>query len=170
MVLPHLQYCLLNWGNFRGDSNSKLGVGLLSLQKSLVRIIEASTNRISHTDPLFAKLAILKIDDLYTQSVRMFSYKLSRNLIPSGLSSLFNKVNHTHGTRGASSNLCVGRFSDRSIRTIAPKCWNSLSSALKKSPSIASFREGSKRGLLAPYALFVCNVRGCPSCMGSAGR
>ena len=83
MVLPHLQYCLLNWGNFKGDSNGKLRMSLLSLQKSLVRIIAASTSRISHTDPLFAKLAILKIEDLYTQSVRMFSYKLTRNLLPS---------------------------------------------------------------------------------------
>ena len=170
MVLPHLQYCLLNWGNFKGDSNSKLKICLLSLQKSLVRIIAASTSRISHTDPLFAKLAILKIEDLYTQSVRMFSYKLSRNLIPSGVAMLFNRVNHTHRTRGAISNLCVGRFSDKSMRTIAPKCWNSLPSALKESPSIASFREGSKRGLLAPYGTFVCGVHGCRSCFGSAGR
>ena len=170
MVLPHLQYCLLNWGNFKGDSNGKLRMSLLSLQKSLVRIIAASTSRISHTDPLFAKLAILKIEDLYTQSVRMFSYKLSRNLIPSGVALLFNRVNHAHRTRGAISNLCVGRFSDKSMRTIAPKCWNSLPSALKESPSIASFREGSKRSLLAPYGLFVCGVHGCRSCFGSTGR
>ena len=48
MVLPHLQYCLLNWGNFKGDGNMGLRGGLVSLQKSLVRIIAASTNPISH--------------------------------------------------------------------------------------------------------------------------
>ena len=31
MVLPHLQYCLINWGNFRGDGNLRLGKELLTL-------------------------------------------------------------------------------------------------------------------------------------------
>ena len=39
MVLPHLQYCLLNWGNFGGDANLKFRNEILTLQKSLVRII-----------------------------------------------------------------------------------------------------------------------------------
>ena len=39
----------------------------------------------------------------------------------------------------------------RSIRSIAPKCWNSLSSSLKDSVSIAAFKEKSKLDLLAPY-------------------
>ena len=128
----------------------------------------ASRNPISHTDPLFAKLAILKIEDLYTQQVRLFSFKLSRGLLPSGVSSLFDKVRHSHGTRGASSNLFVGRNDTRSIKTIAPRCWNALPASLKGSPSVASFRVMSKRGGLAPYAPFVCRVRGCASCEGYA--
>ena len=168
MVLPHLQYCLLNWGNFKGDCNTGLRARLVSLQKSLVRIISASTNPLSHADPLFAKLAILKMDDLYTQQVRMFSYKLSRGLLPSGVSSLFEKIGHSHRTRGASSNIFVGRYDSRSIKTIAPRCWNALPASLKGSPSVASFKEMSKRGLLAPYASFVCRVRGCASCEGYA--
>ena len=71
MVLPHLQYCLLNWGNFKGDRNLGLRDRLLTLQKSLVRII-CSAGRISHADPLFAELATLKIDDLFVQSIRIF--------------------------------------------------------------------------------------------------
>ena len=168
MVLPHLQYCLLNWGNFKGDCNTGLRGRLLSLQKSLVRIITASRNPISHADPLFAKLAVLKIDDLFAQRVRVFSFKLDRNLLPCGVSSIFDKASHTHGTRGASSNLFVGRSDDRSMRSIAPKCWNSLVPGLKKSPSISSFKDSSKRGLLAPYSLFSCDLLGCPSCVGVA--
>ena len=164
MVLPHIQYCLLNWGNFKGDGNIGLRGGLMSLQKSLVRIIEASNNPISHTDPLFAKLAILKIDDLFAHQVRIFSYKLSRNMLPSGVSSLFDRVEHKYGTRGASSNLYVARSDIRSIRNIAPKYWNSLPSKLKVSPSLGSFKDASKRSLLAPYAAFSCGMRGCPSC------
>ena len=72
MVLPHLQYCLINWGNFKGDRNLGLRDRILALQKRLVRII-CGTHRISHADPLFAQLGALKIDDLYAQSVRIIS-------------------------------------------------------------------------------------------------
>ena len=163
MVLPHLQYCLLNWGNFKGDGNSGLGARLVTLQKSLVRIISANNNPISHADPLFANLAILKMDDLFTQRIRMFGYKLSKNMLPSGVSSLFQRVSHGHQTRGARSNLFVARSDGKSIRGIVPKQWNSLPSSLRGSPSVASFRDASKRGLLAPYS-DVCRVAGCPSC------
>ena len=54
MVLPHLQYCLINWGNFKGDRNLGLRDRLLSLQKCLVRII-CGASHISHADPLFAQ-------------------------------------------------------------------------------------------------------------------
>ena len=169
MVLPYLQYCLLNWGNFEGDGNKGLKGELWTLQKSLVRIIGESKNPISHTTPLFAKLGILKLDDLYTQKVRMFSFKKSRGLLPSGIAALFDEVNHGYKTRGARSNFSVVRSDARSIKCIAPKYWNPLPEGpgkLKSSPSIASFKDHSKSGLLAPYGGFVCTVwQGCRSCL-----
>ena len=141
----------------------------MTLQKSLVRIIGESNNPISHADPLFAKFGILKIDDLFTQKVRMFSFKLSRGLLPSGMAALFDRVSHTHNTRGATSNIYVTRSDPRSIRCIAPKYWNPLPGGpgeLKSSPSITSFKDCSKRPLLAPYKSFICPVcYGCPSCL-----
>ena len=163
MVLPHLQYCLINWGNFKGDRNLGLRDRLLTLQKCLVRIIDGA-DRISHADPLFAKLATLKVDDLFAQSVRIFSYKMSRGLLPGGMASFLEKLDHGHATRGARSNFFVSRSDPRSIKSIAPKYWNSLPLAMKQSPSIASFKDGSKLDLLAPYGLFSCLVRGCRSC------
>ena len=97
MVLPHLQYCLINWGNFRQDSNLGMKKNLLGLQKCLVRII-CNANRIAHADPLFHKLNILKIDDLYEQTVRVFSFKLFRNMLPQVISSMIPKVDHNHNT------------------------------------------------------------------------
>ena len=80
----------MNWGNFKGDRNLKLRDGILTLQKCLVRII-CKAHRISHADPLFAKFGILKIDDLYAHSVRIFSYKMSRDMLPGGMTGLINK-------------------------------------------------------------------------------
>ena len=173
MVLPYLQYCLINWGNFDGDHNKGLRDGLLTLQKTFVRIITGS-HPYSHADPLFAKLGILKVVDLYNHNVRVFSYKLHKKLLPSGISSMFPEISHGYNTRGASSNLFVSRSDSRSIKSIAPKVWNQLDQLesesrlepdqkLKASPSIASFKERSKRGLLGPYKA-VCMVRACLPC------
>ena len=167
MVLPHLQYCLINWGNFKGDRNLGLRDRLLTLQKRLVRIISGS-HRISHADPLFAELGVLKVDDLYAQSVRLFAFKAARRMLPGGMVGMIDKVSHGYNTRGARSNFFMNRSDARSLKSIAPKVWNSLPLPMKELPSIASFKEGSKRGLLAPYSSFVCHVPGCASCVPPA--
>ena len=166
MVLPYLQYCLLNWGNFKGDRNLGLRDRLLTLQKSLVRII-CGANRLSHADPLFAKMATLKIDDLYAQSVRIFSYKMHKDMLPGAMASFIEKVGHNYATRGAKSNFFVSHSNCRSIKSIAPRYWNSLSSSLKDSVSIATFKKKSKQDLLLPYNDFACHIRNCRSCASS---
>ena len=163
MVLPHLQYCLINWGNFKGDRNLGLRDRLVTLQKCFVRIVSGA-NRLSHADPLFAKLATLKVDDLFAQSVRIFSYRMSRNMLPGGMMTFMQGIDHGHATRGARSNFFVSHSNPRSIRSIAPKYWNPPPQKMKQPPSLASFKESSKSGLLAPYGAFVCGVRGCQSC------
>ena len=163
MVLPHLQYCLINWGNFKADSNLKLGNKLLKLQKCLMRIIN-DTPHLSHADPLFYNQSSLKIDDLYTQSIRMFSFKLFNNLLPEQIVEFFPKITHSHNTRSAKNNLFVGRSDPRSLKYVVPRCWNSLPVGLKTASSIATFKAKSKDLLLAPYGNFVCQLSSCPSC------
>ena len=143
MVLPHLQYCLINWGNFKGDRNLGLRDGLLTLQKRLVRII-CGTHRISHADPLFAELGALKVDDLYVQAVRIFAFKAARGMLPGGMASMIDRVSHRYNTRGARSNFFVDRSGCRSLRSIAPRVWNSLPGDMKGLTNIATFKERSK--------------------------
>ena len=78
----------------------------MTLQKSLVRII-CGAGRISHADPLFADLATLKIDDLFAQSVRIFSFKLSKDMLPGSMASMVSSVKHGYSTRGARNNFFV---------------------------------------------------------------
>ena len=170
MVLPHLQYCIINWGNFKHDSNIGLKNKLLTLQKCLVRII-SNSHRISHADPLFFNNNILKVDDLFEQSIRIFAFKLHKNLLPRETSSFFDKIEHNYSTRGASNNLFVTLSDKRSIKSIVPACWNSLPVQLKQSPSVASFKTISKSALLSPYESFCCScscscrTRNCQSCL-----
>ena len=155
--LPHLQYCLINWGNCKGDRNIGLRDRILTLQKSFVRII-CGAGWISHADPLFAELAtlILKIDDLFAQA--------SKGMLPGSMASMISKADHNYSTRGARSNFFVSHSDTRSIRSIAPRYWNSLSLPLKESSSIATFKKKSKFDLLMPYRDFTCHVRNCRSC------
>ena len=163
MVLPHLQYCLINWGNFKADSNLKLGKKLLTLQKCLMRIVNDAP-RLSHADPLFLRQNSLKIGDLYIQSIRVFSFQLFNGFLPEEIDKFFPKITHTHNTRSTKNDMFIGRSDPRSMKSIIPRCWNSLPSGMKKTPSVATFKTKSKDSLLAPYGNFVCQLSSCPSC------
>ena len=165
MVLPHLQYCLINWGNFAGDGNLGLMREILTLQKSFVRIITSSPPR-SHADPLFARLCTLKIGDLFDQRLRLFSYKSYYNQMPSEMNALLDRVSdsHSHNTRGARCNLFVNRENVKSIKNIAPKIWNALDEKLKGSGSVSSFKRRSKENFLLGYSKFRCKIKSCYSC------
>jgi hypothetical protein len=54
MVLPHLQYCLMVWGDFEAGRNGAYGETLLKLQKRFVGLIAEKGGRY-HVDPLFAR-------------------------------------------------------------------------------------------------------------------
>ena len=73
LVLPQLQYCLLVWGDFQGGRNKIVGDNLLRLQKRFANVIEGSGTRL-HSDPLFAKYGMLKVEDLYRQQMRVHAW------------------------------------------------------------------------------------------------
>ena len=122
-------------------------------------------HRLSHADPLFARACSLKIDDMYKQSVRCFSFKQSNNMLPARMASLCSRIDHSHSTRGSQSNFAVRTSDHKSLRYIAPNHWNSLPNDLKQIPTIGSFKIQSKKNLLVPYSAFVCTARNCRSCL-----
>ena len=149
------------------DRNLKLRDRILRLQKCFLRIIYG-THRLSHADPLFAQMNTLKIDDLFKQTVRCISYKLTNNMLPARMASLTHKINHSHHTRGSQNNLVIHTSDHRSLQYILPKHWNSLPSTLKQSASIGSFKANSKKDLLATYSAFSCKKLNCRYCQSSA--
>ena len=73
IVLPHLQYCLIVWGDFVGGRNKTLASCLLKFQKRFVGMVAQAKGRY-HADPLFAKFGMLKMDDLYRQQLRTYAW------------------------------------------------------------------------------------------------
>ena len=92
-ILPHINYCILAWG-----TNTK---GVFKLQKRAVRIITRS-HYLSHTDPIFLHLKLLKVIDLYKLFQLKFYFKLTNQLLPQYFYLFDLKTNHDihlHNTR-----------------------------------------------------------------------
>ena len=70
LILSHVQYCTLFWANAYSTCLNKL----IILQKTTIRIIPQS-HYLAHTDPLFSKLKLLKLDDLYKHQLCIYMYK-----------------------------------------------------------------------------------------------
>ena len=57
LIVPHINYCIPAWGFHRNR--------ITIIQKKEIRIITASSY-ISHTEPLFKQLNLLKVEDILT--------------------------------------------------------------------------------------------------------
>ena len=165
LVLPHLQYCLIVWGDFAGGRNKTLADKLLKLQKRFVGMIAETKGRY-HSDPLFARFGILKMDDLYRQQLRMYAWRFWKGCLPEGQASLYQRtVNvHEHATRSAGSGISILTRDHGSIKYRMPKEWSTISDELKECRSIAAFKGTSKKQLIEQYRVFECRELGCLVC------
>ena len=92
LILPHLSYGILSWGP---KSNR-----LLKLQKWAIRTVTNSKYN-AHTDPIFKKLGLLKIHDIYKSTALKVYFKYKNDKVPSYFKELFSVSYqfHDHDTR-----------------------------------------------------------------------
>ena len=93
LVACHFNNNLLIWGN---DSDA-----LFKLQKKAVRIL-SNEHFLAHTTPIFCRLNILKLSDLYSLQLLKFYYKFENRCLPNSLQSLRIRKNssfHSYNTR-----------------------------------------------------------------------
>ena len=84
LVQSYISYGILLWG-FEADK-------LFKLQKKAIKIITKSPY-LAHTEPLFKKEKLLKIEDIFKISCLKFYYRLVNNMLPKNLKKLFTFVN-----------------------------------------------------------------------------
>ena len=96
---------------------------LTVLQKRIVRIITASKYN-AHTEPLFKKLGLLKLEDMMKHNTLKFYYKFKKNKIPSyfknyqdltqrqihGRNTRLNQLIPTNITRTAIQQKCLRNY------------------------------------------------------------
>ena len=165
IVLPHLQYCLIVWGDFVGGRNKTLSSSLLKFQKRFVGMVAQAKGRY-HSDPLFAKFGMLKIDDLYRQQLRTYAWQFWNGCLKRGQSIMFHRTTECHGyaTRSAGSGIAIETKDQGSIKYRLPKEWSLTSEELKTCRSINAFKTRSKKQFLEQYGRFECGEGGCIVC------
>ena len=151
--VSHLQYYTLLWENSYCTNLNKLRI----LQKKTIRII-TNSHYIAHTDPLFTKLKLLKLDDLYKHQLCIFMYKAANNKLPDSMSPMLTRIQniHKHNLRKQNSYYIQNiRINSRkcTINYSGPVFWNALPSKLKQLVSINQFKNKLKELLLSKYQL-----------------
>ena len=127
LFYSHILHGCLVWQYTSKTNRSKLE----KLQKKCLRIMTFS-NFDAPSNPLFAELNILKLDDICTSQVILFCHDFFMDFFPSALKNLFvlTATMHTHETR-SSKQLFIPKFNtahygSNSLFYIGPVTWNSF--------------------------------------------
>ena len=151
LVYPYLTYCSTIWYGTTKSNLSRLQV----LQKRAVRMI-AMTHYRTRTSPIFAKLNILKLNDIFTLNIATFTYRYHKSLLPSRFENVHttNQSVHTYNTRHATDlRIDYVRTSHYkySLKYRSVQIWNNLPENIKSCKTIASFRKCMTNDLKCHY-------------------
>ena len=140
-VLPYLTYNILHWG---GTNETHLKP-LVIIQKRIIRTI-ADADYLAHTSPLFYKLKLLKLYDLYRFQVVVDT----RSKIDKG----YYRTLHDRSTRN--NQLACPKFhrlvrTQQSVTFNGPTFWNYLPENIRKIKSLTIFKKKLKNYYLNQY-------------------
>ena len=135
-----------------------------------MRVI-TNSNYISHTDPIFKKLEILKLCDLYKlQGIKLYC-SAKEGKTPSYIASKVNesRISHTYNTRNVSNTfktISQNKLQEQTLNSKLDKTWNVLPRNIKDSfnqKSNSAFVKIVKNHFLSTYST-TCNKRNSYSC------
>jgi hypothetical protein len=100
LVLPHINYAVTSWGNTANNELKRIKI----LQKKSIRIL-SNSKYISHTEPLFKKLRLLKVEDIFKLNCCKMYHKLTKGLTPSYFHTELETNSHIHAHNTRQQNL-----------------------------------------------------------------
>ena len=161
LVLPHFQYAILCWG-FKTSR-------LFKLQKKAMRIITVSKYN-AHTDPLFKKLNIMKVEDIYRTSLLKFYFKFKNETVPHYFTNIFTTTAaHSYNTRGQNEprhTLSRTSSAQKTVRNYMPVFLNTVPHCITSklsTHSIDGFSQYAKKHYINLYK-DVCFIQNCYVC------
>ena len=145
LILPYLLYCNLIWASTYPTHIQPLFI----LQKKAARIITNSPPR-THSQPLFDRLNILTIFNIYKLQISCFVFSHINKLLPNPLSAFlkFNQEYHDHNTRHKHDLHKDSLKYKFAIRSQAPNIWNSIPLSIRQ-----SLKQFNYKRLLKSYFL-----------------
>ena len=151
LILPYINYCNIVWGNCPKNKLDQI----LLLQKKAVRICTRSSY-LSHTNPLFHRLKILKVHDINTMHTAIFMFKYNNKLLPRLFNDFFslNKTFHSYPTRRSNDfHLDNPRTlqAQRTLRHHGPDVWNTLPDSVKRLTTLYTIKRKLKEVFLQQY-------------------
>ena len=160
-IQPYLQYCLV----ILGSANLSQ---VAAAQNRLVRNL-VGQRTLCHMDPIYSRLGILKVTDLYIHELHKVAFRTQNSLLPSQFSMILSPslhINHSYNTRSKVKDdlVSVGQVAMKGTFSCAAKEWNCMSSDLKASRKFPCFNKSSKKSLCAAYHDFVCRLDSCHIC------
>ena len=152
MVLPFISYCIHVWGKAANTHLDKIHI----LQKKIVRIISGVPPR-THSQPLFDKLKVMTIHQIYEYYVCVFMYKLHNKQLPP-LFSMFERTADIHGYSTRQTNSFYISYvptvrSQKTIKIMGPKIWNVIIRKVSIQCKIGSYKTSLKKILLSHSSL-----------------
>ena len=148
MIYPYLIYCIEVWGN-AGQTYKN---SLIKLQKKVVRIMTCS-GYLTETDPLFKKLKILKLEQIYSMSIAVLMFKYVKGMLPQIFNDLFvrNADIATRVTRNSyklNIPLCRTELYKKSIKYQGPTIWNIYDNVIDHQCSLHAFKKRIKQHII----------------------
>ena len=147
-VYPHISYCIELWGSASKDCINSI----LKIQKKCVRII-CNSNWKAHSDPLFTKLEILRVDIVYFFKLLTFVYKFINLKLPAVFNDFFQYSNSVHQYPTRHNNLfrmSLARtdLRTRTVRFVAAKLYNQYLNSVDWKTNFKKFKKCIKNVLL----------------------
>ena len=147
-IYPYLNYCNCIWGN----TCMTYLFPLIKLQKMAMRIIEGAERR-AHTENIFSKLNVLKMNELYVYCTQLFLFKYHYHKLPAIFDSFFTRNGVVHGinTRGNAlfrSQVATSSLKLRTIRVTGVRIYNYFFEKLDMNCSLLTYKRHLKKYLI----------------------
>ena len=164
IIYPYFTYCIEVWGS---TYSSYIDI-ISKIQKRAIRTI-TNARKYDHTKPLYKKLCLLNIREIYVYYIQLFMFKYHRKILPCYFDDLFTKNTCIHSVNTRQQNLLhiplirTLPFS-RSVRLSGAYVYNhfyklaEIRNDLQLDVSYATYKTHLKRHILSSNEIWkICN-------------
>ncbi len=157
----HLLYGLIFWGPLLKKTDLDR---LTKLQKRAMRNVSLVRYN-AHTDPLFNKDKILKIQDLLKHEQLQWAYKAHKGLVPNSVTDhiVKNCADTAMSLRSKEQKVFPRNSSETSTTVGIQQNWNLLETHYREIDNMLQFKQWTNDLIRKDYT-FVCKDPKCPSC------